>query len=111
VSSAEEGGEWNPLDAVNIKRKVRGLKPLKEDPRLRSLAKKLSNVRARLNIRGHIRGWQAGHATAEGVGYDASSDLKGKEFRSCCMYEGKWTFAGVGISVSRHGTFYTIMVR
>ena len=28
-----------------------------------------------------------------------------------CMYGKKWSYAGVCISVSKHGTFYTLMVR
>jgi hypothetical protein len=102
---------WSPLDAVNAQRAKKGLKSLVMDNRLMSMAKKVSNKRARVNVRGHLPGWQAGHAKSEGVGWDYRHDLEGKRFRSCCLYGKKWRYAGVGISVSKYGTFYTLMVR
>ena len=102
---------WSPLDAVNAKRAKKGLKSLVMDNRLMSMAKKVSSKRASINVRGHLPGWQAGHAESEGVGWDSSRDLEGKRFRSCCLYGKTWRYGGVGISVSKHGTFYTLMVR
>ena len=103
---------WTPLAAVNDQRTKRGLRPLVADAKLMALAQKVSRIRAANNIHGHIKGWQAGHATREGVGWQSSpNDHAGKKFRSCCLYGKRWKHAGVGISVSRHGTFYTLMVR
>jgi len=109
VALSDEG--WTPLVPVNEQRAKRGLPPLIEDAQLASLAKAISHTRAARNIRGHLRRWQAGDAKAEGVGWNGRKDLQGKFFRSCCLYERRWTHAGAAISTSRHGTFYTLLVR
>ena len=96
--------------AANIQRAKRGLPALTEDPELSRLAKSISHIRASKNIHGHLRKWQGGHARREGVGWNSKQDLRGKFFRSCCLY-GRWTHAGAAISTSKQGTFYTLLVR
>ena len=101
--------------SVNEIRSRHGLPEFIADPELAVAAQEISEIRANRNWPGHLpeKRWRQTNARSEGVGMRSGKDLSGKRFLSCCLFDRRWRYAGVGVAFNARTkrTFYTLLVR
>ena len=90
------------LAELNAKRKARGLKALKHDPKLYQAALKKARIQAGRNRMYHPGGSMGG-GTHEGVGV-------GSTFRTCYMWETRFRYAGAARVRGSSGNIYYCLI-